>query len=140
MTKRPGTATRVALLAAGVFAIGVEGARPDPATAPGESLYRRYCAACHGTSGRGDGPAAAGLCPPPSDLTRTQSGIPELMRQIDGRRSIGAHGTAAMPVWGEVFEQSLIGEPNRRRTALHAVQTLADYIRRLPRADTDIRP
>jgi hypothetical protein len=56
------------------------------------------------------------------------------MGQIDGRRTIRAHGTAAMPVWGEVFEQSLIGEPHKRRTALHMVQTLADYVQRLGRA------
>src|SRR5690349_16656706 len=100
MKKRSRTVPGVALLAAGVFVIGVEGTRPDPTPAPGESLYRRYCVACHGTSGRGDGPAAAGLCPPPSDLTRSRSGISELMRQIDGRRTIRAHGSAAMPVWG----------------------------------------
>ena len=57
------------------------------------------------------------------------------MRQIDGRRTIRAHGTASMPVWGEVFEQSLIGEPHRRRIALHELRTLADYVHRLQRAE-----
>jgi mono/diheme cytochrome c family protein len=134
MTERCVTTPGIALLVAGLFVVGVEGARPDPAPPPGESLYRRYCAACHGGSGRGDGPAAGGLCPPPPDLTRVRSGIPELMRQIDGRRTIRAHGSAAMPVWGEVFEQSLISEPHRRRTALHQLQTLADHVHRLQRA------
>jgi mono/diheme cytochrome c family protein len=36
--------------------------------AAGETLYRRHCLACHGASGHGDGPAAAGLSPPPADL------------------------------------------------------------------------
>jgi mono/diheme cytochrome c family protein len=105
---------------------------PPPA---GEALYRRYCAACHGVEGRGDGPVAPVLTPRPTDLTRLEAEVPELMKQIDGRRTIRAHGTAAMPVWGEVFEQSLIGEPHRRRTALLTVQTIAEYVRRLRRAE-----
>jgi len=37
--------------------------------AHGASLYRVNCAACHGTTGRGDGPAAAALVQHPADLT-----------------------------------------------------------------------
>ena len=91
-------------------------------------LYRRYCTACHGISGRGDGPAAKTLSPPPTDLTRLRAGIPKLMELIDGRRAVAAHGTASMPVWGEVFEQSLITEPYAQRTALLQVQMLAEYV------------
>jgi high-affinity iron transporter len=40
---------------------------PDPAR--GASLYAHSCASCHGAEGRGDGPAGAGLDPPPSNLT-----------------------------------------------------------------------
>lgn len=36
-----------------------------PDLALGERLYQEQCAACHGTSGRADGPAAAGMDPPP---------------------------------------------------------------------------
>ena len=97
----------------------------------GAVLYRRYCASCHGVDGRGDGPAAAALSPPPRDLTQLTSSVRELMQQIDGSRTVRAHGSAAMPVWGEVFEQSLVGEPHRRRTALLHVQMLADYVYRL---------
>jgi putative copper export protein/mono/diheme cytochrome c family protein len=35
----------------------------------GEALYPSHCAACHGATGRGDGPAAKGLSEPPADLT-----------------------------------------------------------------------
>jgi high-affinity iron transporter len=35
----------------------------------GEALYGMHCASCHGATGLGDGPAAASLDPPPSDLT-----------------------------------------------------------------------
>jgi mono/diheme cytochrome c family protein len=34
----------------------------------GEALYRASCAACHGDSGEGNGPAASGLYPPPANL------------------------------------------------------------------------
>jgi copper resistance protein D len=37
--------------------------------AHGLELYRANCASCHGTAGRGDGPAGAGLTPRPADLT-----------------------------------------------------------------------
>ena len=120
------------VLAAGLLGVAARGAEAGPPA--GELLYRRYCAACHGPKGEGDGPAAAALCPRPPDLTRLEASVPDLMQEIDGRRTIRAHGTAAMPVWGEVFEQSLIGEPHRRRTALLRVQALADYVRSLRKA------
>jgi mono/diheme cytochrome c family protein len=42
---------------------------PVPAgQAPGAALYRRYCAGCHGTDGRGHGPDAELLADPPRDL------------------------------------------------------------------------
>ncbi|MFC6189158.1 MULTISPECIES: cytochrome c/FTR1 family iron permease [Lysobacteraceae] len=40
---------------------------PEPTRAT--ALYAQQCAACHGPSGRGDGPAAAGLDPPPIAFT-----------------------------------------------------------------------
>jgi len=111
------------------------GARAVNAAEPasGEVLYRRYCAACHGTAGRGDGPVSRVLQPAPTDLTRLDTDVSQLMRQIDGRSTIRAHGTSEMPVWGEVFEESLIHEPHRRRTTLLHLQALADYVRSLQR-------
>lgn len=34
----------------------------------GKVLYQANCAACHGDTGAGDGPAAAGMSPPPANL------------------------------------------------------------------------
>ena len=33
------------------------------------TLYQQQCASCHGTTGGGDGPAGAGMDPPPIDFT-----------------------------------------------------------------------
>ncbi|MBP8231228.1 MAG: cytochrome c/FTR1 family iron permease [Rhizorhabdus sp.] len=63
-----------------------------PDLALGERLYQQQCAACHGTSGRADGPAAAGMDPPPiafADLARARErsvfGLYQVIHQgLDG--------------------------------------------------------
>lgn len=48
------------------------GATPTVATggpSDGRALFAQRCGPCHGTSGRGDGPAAAALDPKPRDYT-----------------------------------------------------------------------
>jgi putative copper resistance protein D len=42
--------------------------------AAGRALYAQHCVACHGASGRGDGPAGTALHPPPADLTARHTG------------------------------------------------------------------
>ena len=93
----------------------------------GEALYRRYCASCHGISGRGDGPAARSLAVAPTDLTQLHMSVQELMQVIDGRTAVQAHGSSEMPVWGEIFEQIHLDGDHARRIALLQVQALADY-------------
>jgi mono/diheme cytochrome c family protein len=62
----------VASLALGPAAPVVDRPNPVPATTAsltaGERIYRRQCDACHGVTGAGDGPVAAGLRPRPVDL------------------------------------------------------------------------
>jgi mono/diheme cytochrome c family protein len=78
----------------------------------GKVSYESSCATCHGQSGRGDGPVSAELRTKPSDLTliakRNGGVFPAeiLYRIIDGRKTIRAHGTYEMPVWGPVFLRS----------------------------------
>lgn len=64
----------------------------DPqVVAEGKTLFRTNCAACHGENAAGDGPAAAGMSPPPADLRavmhRPMTGDGYLMWAIsDGAR------------------------------------------------------
>jgi mono/diheme cytochrome c family protein len=56
----------------GIPAEYAEQRNPLPANraviAAGADLYQAHCARCHGSTGVGDGPAAAGLSPPPANL------------------------------------------------------------------------
>jgi copper transport protein len=47
----------------------VEENRPAAPLARGREIFELNCIQCHGIGGRGDGPLAAGLRPPPLDLT-----------------------------------------------------------------------
>jgi len=38
----------------------------------GKKIFGTYCTVCHGADGKGDGPAAAGLKPPPRDFTSSE--------------------------------------------------------------------
>lgn len=96
-----------------------------------EALFLRYCASCHGIGGTGDGPVADALKLRPTDLTQSKLALAELMKVIDGRRTVRGHGTAAMPVWGRVFEQAREGDPRQVRQSLRDVQALAEYVRAL---------
>ena len=61
--------------------------------AVGAELYAQHCAACHGSHGRGDGPLAKNLQPPPPDLTALQ-----VHAQPDGNLYWWiTHGIGAMP-------------------------------------------
>lgn len=129
--------TLVLLFVAVLAGVALGRREPPPRALSGKILYERHCASCHGPEGRGDGPAAEALEPRPSDLTRLQArlggaySLDQIMRAIDGRRTIRAHGTSAMPVWGRFFEESLKDEPHTRRVALLHVQSLAEYLHTL---------
>lgn len=86
---------------------------PADAT-PGQVVYARHCAVCHGVAGRGDGPAAAMLRPRPRDFTSgvfklksVEGNAPPLLDDV--RRSI-RHGVAgtAMPAWGDLLSDEEI--------------------------------
>jgi mono/diheme cytochrome c family protein len=63
----------------------------------GSTLFATHCATCHGANGKGDGPAAPGLLPPPANFTDafharyySDAGRVEIIRE-------GSPGTAMSP-------------------------------------------
>ena len=79
----------------------------------GRNDYSRSCAACHGETGKGDGPSAKSLKIRPADLTKlseANKGVFPISRAynvIDGRIEVLTHGTRDMPVWGDTFRKDL---------------------------------
>ncbi len=75
--------------------------RDTPGSDRGAQVFAAYCAVCHGPAGKGDGPAAAALAPPPSDLTGPR---PAHLRGIP-RRTIIENGSpkSAMAAWKGVL-------------------------------------
>ena len=77
--------------------------------ASGQEMYNNYCAVCHGTDAKGNGPAASALKATPTDLTAlAQKGggkYPALhvTSVIRGEAELPAHGSKEMPVWGPLF-------------------------------------
>jgi nucleotide-binding universal stress UspA family protein/mono/diheme cytochrome c family protein len=138
-----------AAMAAGAMLVGamflsslgatVASAQSAPASQPamkqaiaGGELYRTYCATCHGTAARGDGPLADSMRRRPSDLTeiaKRNGGVypaETVYRTIDGKRPVRGHGGPDMPVWGDAFERSRDGGDAEKVRTL--IQSLVDYL------------
>jgi mono/diheme cytochrome c family protein len=120
---------------AGVLLLaGRVNAQPNSA-ATGDYLFRTYCAACHGTSAKGDGPLAESMRRRPADLTeiakRNKGVFPadEVFRMIDGRTPVKGHGGPDMPVWGDVFARSVeAGDPTIVQTRIKALVAYLESI------------
>ncbi|MBA3759453.1 MAG: FTR1 family protein [Gemmatimonadales bacterium] len=65
-----------------------------PSLARGAEVYQANCASCHGALGRGDGPAAAGLDPKPTNLSLGDALIDQSPLDYYRRITIGVVGTA----------------------------------------------
>jgi mono/diheme cytochrome c family protein len=107
----------------------------DPTS--GKQMFHDYCAACHGTLGNGDGPAAPFLKTPPADLT--------LLAKKNGRNfptdhvtnvlqfgiPTTAHGSKDMPVWGELFKSLSASHGTERAESALRIHRLSEYIKTL---------
>jgi len=102
-------------------------------------VFVRYCSACHGAHGHGDGPAAVALRPPPADLTgiaQRRDGlfpVAEVTAVIDGRTIIPAHGSREMPIWGERFGEMAGGGPAGEAVVSDVLRMLVDYLQAIQR-------
>ncbi|HEX7339853.1 MAG TPA: cytochrome c/FTR1 family iron permease [Rhodanobacteraceae bacterium] len=75
---------------------------PDLAT--GARLYQSTCAACHGATGHGDGPAGAALTPPPIDFTDTARADQRSVLSLFETLSQGVEGTS-MASYKDTFNE-----------------------------------
>lgn len=100
----------------------------------GKGMFAEYCAVCHGTDGKGGGPAATALTKRPADLTqlarKNNGAFPEVhvMNYITGADVVAAHGTRDMPVWGTLFSAL---SPNNTGVVQLRVANLMEYIKTL---------
>jgi mono/diheme cytochrome c family protein len=103
----------------------------QPNTTSGKETFLKYCASCHGEDAKGNGPAAFAMRTPPPDLTT-------LSRRHEGKypvgyisavllfgRSLAAHGSEDMPVWGSRFKTL---DPVRDPTGQRHVDDVVAYI------------
>lgn len=130
-------------LAAGAAAQGVP---PLPAPAPvvaeqeaemrqqvtGGATFRTYCATCHGTTARGDGPLAVNMRRKPADLTeiaKRNGGLfptDMVFRTIDGRQPVRGHSGPDMPAWGDTFMKSRNG--GNTDSVRQTIESLVRYL------------
>lgn len=117
-----------------LLAIGIVNAQtnikrvpPKPTVAlDGKTLYHDYCAVCHGTDGKGAGPAAAALKTAPTDLTqiaRRNKGRfddERILRILNGQEQVTAHGTKDMPTWGTVLN-NMTTNPDMAQARIHSL-------------------
>ena len=75
----------------------------------GKKEYENNCIACHGTTGKGDGPYAGIIdtkVPDMSMLQKNNNGVfpfDRVYQTIDGRLEVKAHGSRDMPIWGNEY-------------------------------------
>ncbi|MFN7920827.1 MAG: c-type cytochrome [Bryobacteraceae bacterium] len=106
----------------------------DTPVTSGSKMFQEYCAACHGATAKGDGPAAAALKASPGDLTRltarNDGKFPRLKvrAMLDGKEGVTAHGTREMPIWGSLFRTIGRGDPGVVELRM---KNLIDYVESL---------
>ncbi|ABF43164.1 hypothetical protein Acid345_4164 [Candidatus Koribacter versatilis Ellin345] len=108
-------------------------AAPHTNPADGKAMFSAYCASCHGATAKGDGPAAAALKVPPTDLTKLAKNSGGTYPMLHVKESIRnadapAHGSKDMPVWGPVFRN--LSQGSQSQVELR-IANLAKYIETL---------
>jgi mono/diheme cytochrome c family protein len=101
----------------------------DPSS--GKAMFEAYCASCHGTDGKGDGPAASALKVPATNLTSLSAKnggtfpAAHVAAELQGDAMTPAHGSKEMPVWGPIFRS--IGGHSQAQVQLR-IRNLTNYL------------
>lgn len=75
----------------------------------GKTMFNSYCAVCHGSDAKGNGPAASAMKTAPTDLTvlaKNNGGkypAAHVAAVIKGQATLPSHGSQDMPIWGPLF-------------------------------------
>lgn len=102
--------------------------------AQGHKLYLRYCSACHGPDGKGDGIVSGLMRPQPIDLTQLAKraggtfNAAAVTATIDGRQTVRAHGDPDMPVWGEILTAEQAPALDGETVARTKLVLITDYL------------
>lgn len=105
-------------------------------TSDGDALFAELCAVCHGTTGKGDGPAVQALAIAVPDLTMLAAGnggsypAQRVEKVITGEKETAAHGSRDMPMWGPAFSEvrPAWGQARGKKFAQLRIRNLVEYI------------
>lgn len=110
----------------------------------GEQIYQRFCAACHGENGEGDGPVAPSMNVLVPDLTylaaRRGGEFPEarIREIVDGRWALDPHGTRQMPVWGYQFWVAEGADDFAEADTMKIIRRLVDYLESIQKQESPV--
>ncbi len=115
----------------------------DIALKDGHEMYDHLCAACHGVTGKGDGPATPALGNPAPDLTQFGAATgndyhAQLEHVISGIDRTVHKDIVGMPLWFREFQNVRRDKFGHPRTAYAnlKIHSLAEYVEELALAGT----
>ena len=119
------------LVAYAVVAGPIDDTLPPTYVPTGQQMFKEYCAACHGSDGKGQGPLAAMLKTPPPDLTtlakRHLGKFPSsyVKSVLEFGPGPSAHGSSEMPTWGPIFR---FNDKQNERIVQLRIKNLCDFL------------
>ncbi len=128
---------RLILLSSLLMGTWAVAARPIDDTLPptyiptGPQMFKQYCAVCHGSDAKGQGPLAALLKTPPPDLTtlakRHLGKFPYdyVKNVLEFGPGPTAHGTSDMPTWGPIFRYN---DKQNELIVQQRIKNLCDFL------------
>lgn len=123
----------IPLLLAACVAVAqpIDDTLPPTYVPTGEQMFKQYCAVCHGSDAKGEGPMAPLLKTPPPDLTtlarRHMGKFPrEYVKSVLEFGPLPlSHGTSEMPAWGPLFRHN---DKQNERVVQQRLKNLCDFL------------